>query len=103
MLSASSDFCLRIWKANASEKLGPKTLQEKQAISYRRALSTKYKDLPEIRRIRNKRTAPVWVKNAKTSRDHKLESVQRKEHNLTVATGTKLKSQKQRVTRRVDD
>ncbi|KAH0482903.1 MAG: hypothetical protein KVP17_004558 [Porospora cf. gigantea B] len=103
VLSASSDFCLRIWKANASEKLGPKTLQEKQAISYRRALSTKYKDLPEIRKIRNKRTAPVWVKNAKTSRDNKLESVQRKEHNFTVATGTILKSQKQRVTRRVDD
>ena len=59
LLSGSDDGNIRLWKAEASEKLGPvrrvfniqKPNRERSAIEYRHSLQERYKHMPEIKRI----------------------------------------------------
>jgi WD repeat and SOF domain-containing protein 1 len=52
---------IRIWKANASEKLGPLAPREKDAMRYNEALKQKYSTHPQIKRIANHRQVPRYV------------------------------------------
>lgn len=56
---------IRVWKANAAEKLGPLTKREKQAFAYNEKLRDTYKNHPEVRRIAKHRNVPrhifTWV------------------------------------------
>ena len=51
VLSGSDDTNIRIWKSNASERLGVLLEREKASLSYQAKLRDRYSSLPEISRI----------------------------------------------------
>ena len=51
VVSGSDDTNVRLWKANASEKLGRELPQERAANDYRNTLKKRFAHMPEIRRI----------------------------------------------------
>jgi len=51
VLSGSDDGNVRMWKANASEKLGVITARERSAIEYRDALKDRWKMDAEINKV----------------------------------------------------
>ena len=51
VLSGSDDGNVRVWKANASEKLGIVTARERSAIEYRNALKGRWKMDAEIGKV----------------------------------------------------
>ena len=51
VLSGSDDGNVRVWKANASEKLGIVTARERSAIEYRNALKERWKMDAEIGKV----------------------------------------------------
>jgi len=61
IFSASDEMNIRIWKANASEKLGPLQPREKDSFRYNEALKEKFSTHPQIKRIANHRQVPRYV------------------------------------------
>jgi DDB1- and CUL4-associated factor 13 len=51
VLSGSDDCNVRVWKANASEKLGIVTARERSAIEYRNALKERWKMDAEVGKV----------------------------------------------------
>lgn len=51
VLSGSDDGNVRVWKANASEKLGITTARERAAIEYRKSLVQRWQADTEIGKI----------------------------------------------------
>ncbi|KAF1764599.1 hypothetical protein GCK72_004548 [Caenorhabditis remanei] len=70
VLSGSNEMNIRVWKANAAEKLGPLTKREKQAFAYNEKLRETYKNHPEVRRIAKHRNVPKHIFAA--AKEHKL-------------------------------
>ncbi|XP_045467250.1 DDB1- and CUL4-associated factor 13 [Harmonia axyridis] len=64
ILSGSDEMNIRIWKARASEKLGPLKPRERQALQYAETLKEKFGSHPKIRRIKRHRQVPKHVYNA---------------------------------------
>ncbi|KAH8995065.1 WD40 repeat-like protein [Lactarius hatsudake] len=64
VLSGSDDGNVRIWKANASEKLGVITARERSAIEYRDALKDRWKMDAEIGKVQRSRHIPKPVYKA---------------------------------------
>lgn len=62
VLSGSDDSNVRMWKANASEKLGIVTARERSAIEYRDALKDRWKMDAEIGKVQ--RYVVTWVGKA---------------------------------------
>jgi len=52
VLSASDDTNIRLWKSDAAQPLKILTPREQQKIEYDKKLTDRYKNLPEIRRIK---------------------------------------------------
>ncbi|GBB87964.1 hypothetical protein RclHR1_14470005 [Rhizophagus clarus] len=82
VLSGSDDGNIRLWKAKASEKLGPKDYRERAHIEYQEKLIDRYKYLPEIKRISRHRNVPKVIKNAQNTKRVMLQARRRKEENL---------------------
>ncbi|CAG8506409.1 4919_t:CDS:10 [Funneliformis caledonium] len=82
VLSGSDDGSIRLWKAKASEKLGPKDYRERAHLEYQEKLIDRYKYLPEIRRIAKHRNVPKAIKNAQNTKRIMLQSQRQKEDNL---------------------
>lgn len=55
IISGSDDGSLRLWKAQASKKVGPTTRAEKEALQYANTLKEKFKNVGEISRISSHR------------------------------------------------
>lgn len=73
LLSGSDDGNVRLWKAQAAEQLGPKNHRQQDALNYSAALLTRFKQLPEVRRIANHRIIPKDIKSrALTEHVHRL-------------------------------
>ncbi|XP_017776905.1 PREDICTED: DDB1- and CUL4-associated factor 13 [Nicrophorus vespilloides] len=94
ILSASDEMNIRIWKARASEKLGPLKQREKAALNYSEALKDKYAAHPKIKKIAQRRHVPKHVYNAqmemKTIRKaHRRKDANRKLHSKPGSTKTK--------------
>ncbi|PIC43824.1 hypothetical protein B9Z55_004416 [Caenorhabditis nigoni] len=70
VLSGSNEMNIRVWKANAAEKLGPLTKREKQAFAYNEKLRETYKNHPDVRRIAKHRNVPRHIFTA--AKEHKL-------------------------------
>ncbi|CAI5442638.1 unnamed protein product [Caenorhabditis angaria] len=70
VMSGSNEMNIRVWKANAAEKLGPLTKREKQAFAYNSKLRETYKNHPEVRRIANHRNVPKHIFSA--AREHRV-------------------------------
>lgn len=82
ILSGSDDGNVRLWKSEASAKLGPQNHRQKEAIEYSKALLKKYERMPEVRRIANHRTLPKDIKiKSRIQHDHR-QSERRKLDNL---------------------
>ncbi|RKO86767.1 Sof1-like domain-containing protein, partial [Blyttiomyces helicus] len=82
VLSGSDDGNIRLWKANASERLGTATNRERNADNYAKSLKERYKHMPEIRRIDRHRKAPKAIKSATTTKRTMQDSEARKTDNL---------------------
>lgn len=103
ILSGSDEMNIRIWKARASEKLGPVSLlticnslffliififqlkpREKAALNYSEALKEKYAAHPQVRRIARHRHVPKHVYNAQKELKTIKDRSKRKEANRRV-------------------
>ncbi|KAJ3123109.1 DDB1- and CUL4-associated factor 13 [Physocladia obscura] len=82
VISGSDDGNLRLWKANASEKMGALAPRQQAALNYNKALKERYKHMPEIKRIDNQRHLPKMITKT-TQKIHTMtQSVKRKEANV---------------------
>ncbi|KAJ3043716.1 DDB1- and CUL4-associated factor 13 [Rhizophlyctis rosea] len=81
VLSGSDDGNIRLWKANASEKLGITTTRERQSQNYAKQVKDRYKHLPEIRRIDKHRKVPKAISGATAKKRTMLESIAKKRAN----------------------
>jgi WD repeat and SOF domain-containing protein 1 len=70
ILSASDDGNVRIWKSNASKKIGPVSTKERQSIEYRQKLVEKWSSTKEVRAVKDRRHVPGSIHSAvKLKRD----------------------------------
>lgn len=81
IISSSDEMDIRMWRANASEKIGPKFYREQAAFETNEALKKKFKDHPEVRRIMRHRHLPKHVYNERKLKRTMLDARKRKEQN----------------------
>lgn len=81
ILSGSDEMNIRIWKAQASEKLGILKPREREQLEYSDKLKEKFKFFPEIKRIKRHRHLPKTIFNAQKEHRIMKSSRQRKEAN----------------------
>lgn len=81
VLSGSDETNIRIWKANASQKLGALAPRQKAAFSYNEKLKERFQHHPQLRRIKRHRHVPKSVYKAAKEKRIMLASVRRKEEN----------------------
>ncbi|KAL3276382.1 hypothetical protein HHI36_011766 [Cryptolaemus montrouzieri] len=82
IISGSDEMNIRIWKARASEKLGPLKPRERAALHYSEALKEKYASHPQVRRIKRHRQVPKHVFNAQNELRTIRQKNKRKEANI---------------------
>ncbi|KAF8820357.1 Sof1 family domain-containing protein [Cardiosporidium cionae] len=80
IVSGSTDFCIRIWKADAAAPLGPRSYRERQAIAYRASLKEKFAHMKEIKRIARHRHVPILIKKT-AEKKREMENAQRRKEN----------------------
>lgn len=81
VLSASDDANIRIWKTEASQKLGQLDSRERSTIEYRQTLKERFKHMPEVRRIDRHRHVPKQIYKAQKTMDIQTKSQKRKLEN----------------------
>ena len=81
IFSGSDEMNIRIWKANASEKLGPLQPREKAAFKYNEALKQKFSTHPQIRRIAKHRQVPKYVMKQQDLLKEQKQKLKRKDSN----------------------
>jgi len=81
VLSGSGDFCVRVWKAKASEPIGPRSYREKRAVAYRAALIEKYRNVVAVKKIVRHHHVPKYIKSASEKFRVMRAAVKRKEKN----------------------
>uniref|UniRef100_A0A671VVB3 DDB1- and CUL4-associated factor 13 n=1 Tax=Sparus aurata TaxID=8175 RepID=A0A671VVB3_SPAAU len=82
ILSGSDEMNIRLWKANASEKLGVLAPREKQASNYSQKLKEKFQHHPQIRRIARHRHLPKNIFHESKELRIMKEARRRKERNV---------------------
>ncbi|XP_014790792.1 DDB1- and CUL4-associated factor 13 [Octopus bimaculoides] len=98
ILSGSDEMNIRIWKAQASEKLGPLKPREKAAFNYNEKLKEKFGHHPEIKRISRHRHVPKFIYRARKEIKTMKESEKRKEkHRMIHSKPEKEKSTREKV------
>ena len=81
VLSGSEEMNIRIWKADASQKLGRVSHKERQVLEYRSKLREKYQHHPQIKRISRHRHVPRLIHNSARQKRIMLEAKKRKLEN----------------------
>lgn len=84
IVSASDEMDIRMWRANASEKIGPKYHREQMAFDTNEALKKKFQNHPDIRRIKRHRHLPKHVYNERKLKRVMLDARKRKETNRRI-------------------
>lgn len=82
ILSGSDDANVRLWRAKANDRSGIKSAKQRARLEYDRALTERYKHMPEIRRISHARRAPKAVKVARNIKREEIEALKRRRSNL---------------------
>ncbi|XP_051879168.1 DDB1- and CUL4-associated factor 13 [Pristis pectinata] len=82
ILCGSDEMNIRLWKANASEKLGVLMPREKAALNYNQKLKEKFQHHPQIKRIARHRHLPKMIYNQAKELRIMKEARRRKELNL---------------------
>lgn len=75
LFSGSDEMNIRMWKSNASEKLGVIRPRERVAFNYQEKLKEKFAAHPQIKRIARHRQVPKHVLNAQ----RKMRAIKNKE------------------------
>ncbi|CAH3188898.1 unnamed protein product, partial [Porites lobata] len=78
VLSGSDETNIRIWKANASQKLGALAPREKAAFNYNAKLKERFQHHPQLKRIKRHRHVPKAVFKAAKEKKIILASRKRK-------------------------
>ncbi|KAI8867409.1 WD repeats and SOF1 domain containing-like protein [Ramicandelaber brevisporus] len=81
VLSGSDDGNVRVWKANASEKLGALSSREKAHMEYNDKLKDRFKHMPEVRRITKHRHVPKSISKAASTKRTMINSQKAREEN----------------------
>ncbi|EDO42857.1 predicted protein [Nematostella vectensis] len=81
VLSGSDETNIRIWKAEASKKLGTLAPRERAAFTYSARLRERFKFHPQISRIRRHRHVPKAIFKAAKEKRVIMDSERRKEEN----------------------
>ncbi|XP_029447716.1 DDB1- and CUL4-associated factor 13 [Rhinatrema bivittatum] len=81
ILCGSDEMNIRIWKANASEKLGVLAPREKAALNYSQKLKEKFQHHPQIKRIARHRHLPRAIYSQAKEQRIMKEARRRKEMN----------------------
>lgn len=82
--SGSDEMNIRLWKANASEKLGTLRPRERAKLEYNEALKEKFSAHPQVKRIAKHRHVPKGILNATKKHRIMRDKEIRKEHNRRV-------------------
>jgi len=82
IFSGSDEMNIRLWKANAAEKLGKLAPREREAVNYNQKLKEKFQHHPKIRRIAKHRHLPKPVFNQAKELRVMKEARRRKEKNV---------------------
>lgn len=82
ILSGSDEMNIRLWKANAAEKLGVLAPREREAINYSQKLKEKFQHHPQIRRIARHRHLPKNIYHQSKELRIMKEARRRKEKNV---------------------
>ncbi|KAJ8291071.1 hypothetical protein GJAV_G00021050 [Gymnothorax javanicus] len=82
ILTGSDEMNIRLWKANASEKLGVLSPREKAAINYNEKLKEKFQHHPQVRRIAKHRHLPKTIYSQSKELRVMKEARRRKERNV---------------------
>lgn len=81
ILCGSDEMNIRLWKANASEKLGVLMPREKAALNYNQKLKEKFQHHPQIKRIARHRHLPKLIYSQSKELRIMREAQRRKELN----------------------
>ncbi|KAI1305206.1 DDB1- and CUL4-associated factor 13 [Halotydeus destructor] len=81
VLCGSDEMDIRIWKANASEKLGFKMHREEANFRYQAKLKQKFAHYPQIKRIARHKHVPKAILHAGREKQAIVDSKKRKEAN----------------------
>ncbi|XP_060679320.1 DDB1- and CUL4-associated factor 13 isoform X1 [Hemiscyllium ocellatum] len=81
ILCGSDEMNIRLWKANASEKLGVLSPREKASLNYNQKLKEKFQHHPRIKRIARHRHLPKMIYNQSKELRIMREARRRKELN----------------------
>lgn len=84
VISGSDEMNIRLWKANASQKLGKVQRRERVALDYASKLQEKYKHHPQVRRIARHRHVPKPVYRMAREKRIMLEAQRRKRRNVAL-------------------
>ncbi|KAJ8353778.1 hypothetical protein SKAU_G00213450 [Synaphobranchus kaupii] len=82
LLTGSDEMNIRLWKANASEKLGVLAPRERAAMNYNDKLKEKFKHHPQVRRIARHRHLPKTIFSQSKELRVMKEARRRKERNV---------------------
>lgn len=81
ILTGSDEGNVRLWRANAAQRLGIKSAAEREKLEYNETLKERYQHMPEVRRILRHRHLPKVVKKAQDINREMLHSIKRKDEN----------------------
>lgn len=79
--SGSDDTNVRLWKANASEKIGVQGPRQRAATAYENTLKDRFKALPEIKRIARHHHVPKAIFKARKLRETMEAAERRRQEN----------------------
>lgn len=82
IVSGSDDGNVRLWRRNASERVGIMNSRQIGKKNYNDALKERYKHMHDIRRIARHRQVPVAVKRAGDTKREEIARIKHKEDNL---------------------
>ncbi|MCQ2817263.1 MAG: hypothetical protein MJ252_08365 [archaeon] len=82
VLSGSDDTNIRIWKAIANEPIKLMDKREKDSREYGKKLVDKFKYMPEIKKIKNRKNLPKYIINKRRENTIKREMKKKKIHNI---------------------
>ena len=71
----------RVWRAQASQRMGIKSARQRQQLEYDGALVRRYAHMPEIRRIKRHRHVPKPVKKAGEIKAEEIKAIKRRQEN----------------------
>lgn len=101
VLTGSDDTNVRLWKAQASKSIGVDSGRAERKKQYMDAVKKRFAHMPEVKRIRNDKKPPKYIKKAKKimhiqSMSEHRKKENKKRHSRPTADGEDAKAQPER-------